>query len=459
MVSPMSQDDWFAAEVPPADATVREESGTDPRHNLARRLRPRTLEEFVGQRHLLAPGRLLHRLITTDRIQAVLFYGPPGTGKTSLAHLIASLTRCHFVALNAVEATVADLRQTAATARERWQSSRQRTLLLIDEIHRFNKAQQDAILPHVENGLLCLIGATTQNPFFSVNAALISRMQVFELKPLEEADLIRLLQRAAGDTERGFPNLRVELDAEAAAFLARACDGDARRALNALEVAVLSTTPHDHSVRVDLATAQESIQKKAVVYDHDGDGHYDTISAFIKCVRGSEPDAAIYFLAKMLHAGEDIRFIARRLIILAAEDIGLADPHALVLATACQQAVEFLGLPEARIPLAETTLYLATAPKSNSAYQAINAAAQAIASGRTLTIPPALRDSHYAGAARLGHGKDYLYAHDFPHAIAPQLMMPAVPAFYQPTRHGHEQTIRKRLEHWKSLRKPPRPTP
>jgi len=441
-------EDWFAEPAAPAAGTVE----GDARHNLARRLRPRSLEEFAGQRHILAPGKLLHRLITSDRIQAVLFHGPPGTGKTSLAHLIARLTRCHFLALNAADASVADLRKAVEEAQRLWRARQQRTLLLVDEIHRFNKAQQDAILPHVENGVLRLIGATTQNPFFAVNAALVSRMQLFELLPLEEADITALLQRAVDDPERGFPGTRVRLDPAAAAFLARVCEGDARKALGALEIAVLSTPPLDGGITIGLAEAQESIQKKAVVYDRDGDGHYDTISAFIKCVRGSEPDAAVYLLAKMLHAGEDIRFIARRLVILAAEDIGLADPQALVLAMACQQAVEFTGLPEARIPLAEATIYLATAPKSNAAYAALEAALAAVAAERTRPVPAALKDGHYAGAKALGHGQGYQYAHDHPGAIAPDAMMPLDTAFYRPTGRGYEKTIAERLARWAEIR-------
>jgi putative ATPase len=441
-------DDWFASDPSPREHPLDE----DARHNLARRMRPRSLEEFCGQQHLLAPGKLLHRLITSDRIQAVLFHGPPGTGKTSLAHLIARVTRCHFLALNAVDASVADLRKAAGEAQEIWRSRQQRTLLLIDEIHRFNKAQQDAILPHVENGVLRLIGATTQNPFFAVNAALVSRMQLFELQPLLEGDIATLLQRAVGDPVRGFPGTSVRLEPEAAAFLARVCEGDARKALGALEIAVLSTPPVEGLITIDLPVAQESIQKKAVVYDRDGDGHYDTISAFIKCVRGSEPDAAVYLLAKMLHAGEDVRFIARRLVILAAEDIGLADPQALVLAIACQQSVEFIGLPEARIPLSETTLYLATAPKSNAAYLAIEAAAQAVAAERTRPVPSALKDGHYAGAEKLGHGSGYQYAHDHEEAIAPDRMMPIDGTYYQPTGRGYEKTIAERLQRWAAIR-------
>ncbi|MDX6766381.1 MAG: replication-associated recombination protein A [Candidatus Methylacidiphilales bacterium] len=426
---------------------------SDARHNLARRMRPRDLSEFCGQSHILAPGKLLHRLITSDRIHAVLFHGPPGTGKTSLAHLIARATRCHFTALNAVEATVADLRRTVEQAQRVWRQEARHTLLLIDEIHRFNKAQQDAVLPHVENGVLRLIGATTQNPFFSVNAALVSRMQLFEFRPHTEAEIRALLERTVTDRERAFPGLEVSVEEQALDFLARVSEGDARKAMGALEIAVLSTPVEAGCVRVTLAVAEESIQKKAVVYDRDGDGHYDTISGFIKCVRGSEPDAAVYLLAKMLHAGEDVRFIARRLVILASEDIGLADPQALVLATACQHAVEFIGLPEARIPLAETTLYLATAPKSNAACLAISEAMEAVARDRTVAVPGALKDAHYRGAGSLGHGKGYLYAHDHPDAVAPEAMMPMEKAFYRPTGRGYEKTIAERLERWREIRR------
>jgi len=441
--------DLFEAEERAPEGAAR----ADERHNLARRMRPRDLSEFCGQSHVLAPGKLLHRLIVADRIQAVLFHGPPGTGKTSLAHLIARETRCHFLSLNAVEATVADLRQAVETAQRVWRNKKQPTLLLIDEIHRFNKSQQDAVLPHVENGILRLIGATTQNPFFSVNAALVSRMQLFEFHPHSESEIRGLLERVAADRERAFPDREVSLEPEALDFLARVSEGDARRALGALEIAVLSTPPEQGGVRVTLREAEESIQKKAVVYDKDGDGHYDTISAFIKSVRGSEPDAAVYLLAKMLHAGEDIRFIARRLVILASEDIGLADPQALVLATACQQAVEFIGLPEARIPLAETTLYLATAPKSNAAYQAISEAMKAVAEERSAAIPDALKDAHYQGAKKLGHGAGYAYAHDHPGALAPVAMMPMDRAYYRPTGRGYEKTIAERLERWREIRR------
>jgi putative ATPase len=433
----------------------REPLRPDTRKNLAARLRPRSLEEFAGQRHILAPGKLLHRLITSNRFSALLFYGPPGTGKTSLAHLIAQLTGERFVALNAVEASVADLRKAVQEAEQHWQVSGKRTILLVDEIHRFNKAQQDALLPYVEQGTVRLIGATTHNPFFYVNPALISRMQAFEFQALPPQDVVPVLRRALTDGERGLAQFHVDATDEALLHLAKVCDGDVRKSLNALEVGVLSTPPTDGVVLFTHAVAQESIQRKAVVYDKDEDAHYDTISAFIKCVRGSEPDAAVYLLAKMLHAGEDLRFIARRLVISAAEDIGLADPHALPLAVACQQAVEFLGLPEARIPLAETTVYLATAPKSNAAYLAVDAALAAIKENRTIEVPPALRDTHYQGAKTIGHGEGYQYAHDYEGGVAPDKMM-AVSRFYQPTGRGYEKIIAERLARWDELRRRPR---
>ncbi|MFZ9920946.1 MAG: replication-associated recombination protein A, partial [Terrimicrobiaceae bacterium] len=334
---------------------------------LSTRMRPRTLEEYAGQRHILGPGKLLRRAIEVDRISSLILFGPPGTGKTTLAQVIAGATRSKFENLSGVESNVADIRRVVAQAAQR-RTNGVRTILFIDEIHRFNKSQQDVLLPEVESGVVRLIGATTQNPFFSINSALVSRSQIFELRPLEEADLLLLIDRALADSERGLGKQKTVIEPEAAAFLAKLADGDARKCLNALEIAALTTAPsEDGSVKIDLAAAQESIQRKAVVYDGTGDAHYDTISAFIKSIRGSDPDAAIYWLAKMLHAGEEVRFITRRLVICASEDIGLADSNALVIAQAAAQAVEFIGLPEANLLLAHATLYLATAPKSNSA--------------------------------------------------------------------------------------------
>jgi putative ATPase len=418
---------------------------------LATRMRPRTLEEYEGQLHILGPGKLLRRAIEADRISSLILYGPPGTGKTTLAQVVAGATRSRFEALSGVEGNVAEIRRVLAQAAQR-RASGVRTILFIDEIHRFNKAQQDVLLPEVENGTVRLVGATTQNPFFSINSALVSRSQVFELKPLSEQELLRLIGRALADAERGLGKMRVELDAEAGAFLARLADGDARKCLNALEIAAL-TTPADADgvVRIGLAAAQESIQRKAVVYDGTGDAHYDTISAFIKSVRGSDPDAAVYWLAKMLHAGEEVRFIARRLVICASEDIGLADSNGLVVAQAAVQAVEFVGLPEAELILAHATLYLATAPKSNSATVAIGKAAREVREGRTLAVPEHLRDGHYKGSERLGHGKGYLYSHDFEGSYVPQAYLPEGRRYFEPTENGMEKRIKERLEHWRAV--------
>lgn len=418
---------------------------------LATRMRPRTLEEYAGQRHILGPGKLLRRAIEADRISSLILFGPPGTGKTTLAQVIAGATRSKFESLSGVESNVADIRRVVAQAAQR-RANGVRTILFIDEIHRFNKAQQDVLLPEVESGVVRLIGATTQNPFFSINSALVSRSQIFELRPLEEADLLLLIDRALTDPERGLGKQKAIIEPEAAAFLAKLADGDARKCLNALEIAALTTAPsEDGSVKIDLAAAQESIQRKAVVYDGTGDAHYDTISAFIKSIRGSDPDAAIYWLAKMLHAGEEVRFITRRLVICASEDIGLADSNALVVAQAAAQAVEFIGLPEANLLLAHATLYLATAPKSNSATMAIGKASAEVREGRTLAVPEHLRDGHYKGSERLGHGKGYLYSHDFEGSYVPQAYLPEGRRYFEPTENGLEKRIKERLEYWRAI--------
>ncbi len=421
---------------------------------LATRMRPRTLEEFAGQQHILGKGKLLWRAIKADRISSVILYGPPGTGKTTLAYVIANATKSKFERLGGVESNVADIRRVIAGAANRLANSGQKTILFIDELHRFNKAQQDVLLPDVENGTVRLIGATTHNPFFYVNSPLVSRSQIFQLKPLTKEDIKTLLTRALRDKERGLGNLKVKLDDDALEFLATACDGDARKALNSLEIAVL-TTPSDgkDSVRITRAIAEESIQKKAVVYDADEDEHYDTISAFIKSMRGSDPDAALYWLAKMIVAGEDPRFIARRIVILAAEDIGLADPQALVVAVAAHHAVEFIGWPEGELPLAEATVYCATAPKSNASAKGIWGAKADVESGRTLEVPDALKDTHYQGAERLGHGAGYKYAHDFEGHIAAQNHMPETRRYYEPSDQGFENKLRERMEKWKQLLK------
>ena len=446
----MARDDLFGTpaesgpENPPPAADRREAP-------LAARMRPRSLAEYAGQQHILGPGQLLRRAIEADRLESLLFYGPPGTGKTSLAQIIARQTRCKFERLSGVESNVADLRRVLAGAHNRLENTGARTILFIDEIHRFNKAQQDVLLPDVESGVIRLIGATTHNPFFFVNAPLVSRSQIFELQPLGAEDLLALLRRALADEERGLGYLKINVHEDALRHLARLSDGDARKALNSLEVAALTTPPGaDGIVVVDLATAEQSIQKKAVVYDGDGDAHYDTISAFIKSMRGSDPDAALYWLAKMIHAGEDPRFITRRIMICAAEDVGLADPMALVLAAAAHQTAEFVGWPEARIPIAEAAIYIATAHKSNSAILAIDAALADVRSGRTLAVPEHLRDAHYAGAERLGHGQGYQYAHEGAGHFVAQDYLGAARRYYEPTAQGVEKKIKERLEQWRA---------
>jgi putative ATPase len=446
----MARDDLFSApaQKQPEDKPAPDTFKSQP---LAARMRPRKLDEYAGQTHILGPGQLLRRAIEADRIQSLIFYGPPGTGKTSLAQIIARQTKSKFERLSGVESNVADMRRVLSAAANRLENTGQPTILFIDEIHRFNKSQQDVLLPDVESGVIKLIGATTHNPFFFVNSPLVSRSQIFELRPLTEDDLFSLLQRALADTERGLGYLKISADENALRHLARISDGDARKALNSLEIAALTTAPDaDGVVRITLAVAEQSIQKKAVVYDGDGDAHYDTISAFIKSMRGSDPDAALYWLAKMIHAGEDPRFIARRIVICAAEDVGLADPMALVLANAALSASEFVGWPEARIPLAEATIYIATANKSNSAIIAIDAALADVKSGRTIPVPEHLRDTHYKGAERLGHGKGYEYAHDHPGHFVAQDYLGADKIYYEPTEQGVEKKIKERVDKWRA---------
>jgi len=414
---------------------------------LAARMRPRTLEEFVGQHHIVGPGKLLRRAIEADRLfSSLIFWGPPGTGKTTLAMIIARRTESHFETLSAVLAGVADLRRIIGEARERRGMYGRRTILLVDEIHRWNKAQQDALLPHVEDGTIVLIGATTENPYFEVIGPLLSRARVFQFHPLSEEEVLTLLRRALADPERGYGRRSVEVTDEALAHLAHVAGGDARTALNALELAVESTPPdEDGVIRIDLAVAQDSIQRRVVRYDRAGDEHYDTISAFIKSVRGSDPDAALYWLAKMVHAGEDPRFIMRRLLILAAEDIGLADPQAIIVTAACAQALEWVGLPEAQYHLAEATLYLATAPKSNSVGAYWKALAEIEAHGAG-PVPLHLRDSS-RDAQALGHGKGYKYPHDYPgHWVAQRYLPEGVEGgWFRPTDQGYEREIQERL--------------
>jgi putative ATPase len=414
---------------------------------LSVRMRPRRLSEFTGQDHILGKGKLLRRAIEADRLSSLILFGPPGSGKTSLAYCIANITESSFVSINATTSNVEELRRIIAQARLKKNSSGKKTILFIDEIHRFNKAQQDVLLPDIEDGNPILIGATVHNPFFSIAAPLVSRSLVCELKSLRASDITSILNAATKDKERGLGNLKIKMDKAALDFLAKTCEGDARRALNALEIGTLSTLPaKEGTVHFDLKVAEESIQKKAVVYDHDEDGHYDTASAFIKSMRGSDPDAALYWMAKMLYAGEEARFIARRICILAAEDVGNADPLALVLANAALQISEFVGMPEARIPLAQACIYVSCAPKSNASYLAIDKAYADIESNKVQEVPDHLKDTHYSGAEKLGHGKDYKYTHDFPGHYVKQKYTRKKVRYYEPTDIGHEAKIKQRLE-------------
>jgi putative ATPase len=448
---------------------------------LASRMRPRTLDEIAGQQHILGQGKLLRRAIEADRFASLIFYGPPGTGKTTLASVIARTTGSRFESLNGVESNVAEIRAKIDQART-WRDLRgETTILFIDEIHRFNKAQQDVLLPHIERGTVRFIGATTHNPYFYVNSPLVSRSQIFQLEPVPTDDILPVLHRALTDTERGFGNLNVEATPEALQHLAVMSDGDVRKALTSLELAVLTTPPLPASVQeskraaggpsadpssstiyhppstifIDLAAAEESIQRKAIVYDADGDAHHDTISAFIKSIRGSDPDAALYWLAKMLHAGEDPRFIARRIVISASEDIGLADSNALRVAMDAQQAYEFIGMPEGRIPLAHATVYLATAPKSNTAYAGINAAMADVEKGRTLAVPEHLRTKTRKKLAAASGTEDekmrYLYAHDYEGGYVPQAYLPEGRIYYHPGENGLEKRIKERMDYLRAL--------
>ena len=413
---------------------------------LASRMRPATLDEVVGQEHIIGKDKLLYRAIKADKLGSVIFYGPPGTGKTTLARVIANTTSAEFTQLNATTAGKKDMEDVVKAAKDRLGMFGKRTILFVDEIHRFNKGQQDYLLPFVEDGTLVLIGATTENPYFEVNGALISRSIIFELKPLGKEDIKKLLLRAVTDTKKGLGSYQAVLEEDALEFLADISGGDARAALNALELGVLTTARGgDGKIHIDLETASECIQKRVVRYDKTGDQHYDTISAFIKSMRGSDPDAAIYYLAKMLYAGEDIRFISRRIMICAAEDVGMADPQALVVASAAAQAVERIGMPEAQIILAEAVSYVACAPKSNASYMALNEAMESVRQKKT-TVPPHLQDAHYKGAAKLGHGLGYKYAHDYPNHYVDQQYLPAElegERFYHPTENGYERQVRE----------------
>lgn len=447
---------------------------------LAVRMRPRSLDDFAGQQHFLGPGKLLRRLLDADRLASAIFYGSPGTGKTTLAQIIANRTRAMFEATNAASIGVKEIREILARAKNRIEEDGRRTVLFLDEIHRFNRAQQDVLLNDVEDGIVILIGATTENPFFSVNSALVSRSQIFQFLPLSESDIKALVRRALADTQDGLGQLNVAIDDDALDFLATTSDGDARRALTAVEIAALSqlagasdetgnepadaqppedaaqplggTETQHPEIRITLDIAQDSIQRKAVVYDGTGDEHYDAASALIKSMRGSDPDAAIYWLARMIEAGEDPRFMARRIAICAAEDVGNADPMALVLANAAVQTTLFVGLPECQLMLAQAAIYIACAPKSNASAMAIWTACDDVKNGRTIPVPKHLRDAHYKGAKRLGHGEEYQYAHDHPDGMVAQDYLGVDKTYYTPTDRGHEKEMAAYLERFKTLR-------
>ena len=417
---------------------------------LASRLRPTTLDEVVGQQHIIGKDKLLYRAIRADKLQSVIFYGPPGTGKTTLARVIAHTTSAEFMQINATSAGKKDMEAVVEKAKQLQGMYQKRTILFIDEIHRFNKGQQDYLLPFVEDGTVTLIGATTENPYFEVNGALISRSIIFELKPLEAEDIRTLLLRAVTDKEKGMGAYHAVIDADALDFLADVANGDARSALNAIELGILTTEKSgDGKIHITMDVASECIQKRVVRYDKSGDSHYDNISAFIKSMRGSDPNAAVYYLAKMLYAGEDVAFIARRIMICASEDVGNADPMALTVAVSAAQAVERLGMPEARIVLSQAATYVASAPKSNAAYLAVDRAMEVVRQSRTAPVPPYLCDSHYTGAGKLGRGIGYLYAHDFPNHYVEQQYLPDAykdMRFYEPTENGYEKTIREYFE-------------
>ncbi|MBR2696915.1 MAG: replication-associated recombination protein A [Parasporobacterium sp.] len=420
---------------------------------LASRLRPRTLEEFKGQKHILSKGSHLYRSIQADKLSSVIFYGPSGTGKTTLARVIANTTAADFQQINATVAGKKDMVAIVEAAKVKRGAYNRKTILFVDEIHRFNKAQQDYLLPFVEDGTIILIGATTENPYFEVNSALISRSTVFELKPLDQEDIKEIIMTALTDSERGMGMYHAEIDPDALEFLSDFAGGDARVALNAIELAVLTTEPEDGVIRLTTSVIEQCVQKKNVRYDKNGDNHYDVISAFIKSMRGSDPDAAIYYLARMLYAGEDVNFIARRIMICAAEDVGCADPRALQLAVAAQQAVHVVGMPEARIILAEAVLYVCGAPKSNSAIMAIDKALEAVRSTDIKSVPPYLQDAHYPGASELGRGTGYQYAHDFPEHYVRQQYLPDElkdETFYEPGDLGYEKMMKERLSRLKN---------
>ena len=423
---------------------------------LASRMRPTTLDEVVGQKHIIGKDKLLYRAIKADKLGSIIFYGPPGTGKTTLAKVIANTTSASFRQINATVAGKKDMEDVVKEAKDNLGMYGRKTILFVDEIHRFNKSQQDYLLPYVEDGTLILIGATTENPYFGVNGALLSRSRIFELKALEKEDVKELVLRAVQDEKKGMGSYHAVIDDEAADFLADISGGDARAALNAVELGVLTTerTQKDGLIHITLEVAQECIQKRAVRYDKDGDNHYDTISAFIKSMRGSDPDAAVYYLARMLYAGEDIKFIARRIMICAAEDVGNADPQALTVAVSAAQAVERVGMPEAQIILSQAVLYVATAPKSNAACNAVFAALGAVKNKRSMPVPAHLQDAHYGGSAKLGHGNGYKYAHDYPNHYVKQQYLPdgmEGQVFYHPSDNGYETKIKEHMNFLKTF--------
>ena len=422
---------------------------------LASRLRPTTLDEVVGQQHIVGKGKLLYRAIKADKLSSIIFYGPPGTGKTTLAKVIANTTSAEFKQINATSAGKKDMEEVVQQAKNNQGMYGKKTILFIDEIHRFNKGQQDYLLPFVEDGTIILIGATTENPYFEVNSALLSRSIIFELKKLDKEDIKVLLLRAVNDVEKGMGSFKSEIDDDALEFLADVCNGDARAALTAIELGILTTErSEDGKIHITIDVASECIQKRVISYDKTGDNHYDTISAFIKSMRGSDPDAAVYYLARMLYAGEDIKFIARRIMICASEDVGNADPMALVVATSASQAIERIGMPEAQIILSQAVTYVASAPKSNAAYGAIDAAMSAVRNNVTPPVPTHLQDAHYKGAEKLGHGLGYKYAHDYPNHYVKQQYLPEAlvgTKFYVPTEMGYEKQIREHFARIKGI--------